>query len=327
MKNNILYILLYILFSNFIHLNAHSVDQFNFDITEIEILNDGNIIKGLKKGTVETNDGITITADTFVYEKLSNILTADGNVIIIDPNQDLKIYSDNAVYNKNEEIITTNENSKAIYGIGKFIYADTFRLYRNENILNAKGSVKIENIIDDHLITGDNFTYFKNSEKIISKGETKALIQSQYKITSRDVLFLVEEKNLSSEYKTKIEDQNSQVYFVERFNYQINQEILKGEKILVITNYNLPKSDRFFFENAVINLKNNEFIAQNTDMDIHKNIFDVSENDPRLKGVSSSSDGNITTVNKGVFTVCKKDDNCPPWSIKASKIKHDKTKK
>ena len=45
----------------------------------------------------------------------------------------------------NDEIITTNQNSKAKYGIGKFMYADTFRLNRNENILNAKGNVKIEN--------------------------------------------------------------------------------------------------------------------------------------------------------------------------------------
>ena len=49
--------------------------------------------------------------------------------------------------------------------------------------------------------------------------------------------------------------------FLERFNYQINQEILKGEKILIITNYNLPESDRFFFESAIINLNNQQFVA------------------------------------------------------------------
>ena len=327
MKNKVLNIVLFFLLISSIHLKAHSTDQFNFDVTEVEILNDGNIIKGLKKGTVKTNDGITITADTFVWDKLSNILTAEGNVEIIDPNQDLKVYSDNAVYKKNDEIITTNQNSRAIYGIGKFMYADTFKVFRNENILNAKGNVDIVNTIDDHLITGDDFTYFKNSEKIISKGETKANIQSEYKITSKDVTYLVNENNLSSENKTKIEDQDSHVYFTERFNYQINQEILKGDKVLIITNYNLPKSDRFFFENAIINLKNREFIAKNTKIDIHKDVFEVSENDPRLIGVSSSGDNNITLINKGVFTTCKKNDDCPPWSIKATKIKHDKIKK
>ena len=34
----------------------------------------------------------------------------------------------------------------------------------------------------------------------------------------------------------------------------------------------------------------------------------------------------LTIVNKGVFTSCKKNDNCPPWAISAKVIKHDKTK-
>ena len=44
-------------------------------------------------------------------------------------------------------------------------------------------------------------------------------------------------------------------------------------------------------------------------------------------GVSSSRIDNITTVNKSIFTSCKKTDNCPPWSIQANKIIHDKDKK
>jgi len=36
---------------------------------------------------------------------------------------------------------------------------------------------------------------------------------------------------------------------------------------------------------------------------------------------------NKSNLSKGVFTVCKKRDGCPPWSLKAKKISHDKTKK
>jgi LPS-assembly protein len=32
-------------------------------------------------------------------------------------------------------------------------------------------------------------------------------------------------------------------------------------------------------------------------------------------------------LNNGIFTSCKINDNCPPWSIKAEKITHDKIKK
>ena len=87
------------------------------------------------------------------------------------------------------------------------------------------------------------------------------------------------------------------------------------------------RDSKLFFESGIINLGNQEFIASDTVIDMHKDVFDNSENDPRLKGVSSSGNNDITIVNKGVFTSCKKNDNCPPWSINASKIMHDKTKK
>ena len=51
------------------------------------------------------------------------------------------------------------------------------------------------------------------------------------------------------------------------------------------------------------------------------------KNDPRILGVSSSGDINKTVINKGIFTSCKKNDTCPPWSIQSDIIKHDKIKK
>ena len=327
MRNKYLFFLIILIVSKLFYFNVNSAEQFNFDVTEIEISQNGEIIKGLKKGTINTNNGITIKADTFIYKKLLNILTAEGNVLIKDDKRDVEIYSDNVIYNKNKEIITTNKNSKAIYGIGKSIFADSFRFYRNKNILNATGDVRIEDTLNDYLITGNNFNYFIDSEKIISKGKTDAFLKSKYKINSEDIVYLLKENNLSSLKKTKIADNNSKVYFAENFNYSINKEIFKGEKILIITNYNLPKSDKFYFENAIINLAEQKFIGKDTEIEIHKNIFDNSENDPRVKGVSSISDGNITIVNKGVFTSCKKNDDCPPWSISANEVKHDKTKK
>ena len=314
MRNKYLSFLIFLIVSKLFFFSANSAEQFNFDITEIEILQNGDVIKGIKKGTVSTNDGIIITADTFIYQKLLNILSAEGNVTIKDSKKNLEIYSNNVVYEKNKEIITTNKNSKVIYGVGKSIFADSFKLDRKKNILDANGNVKIKNTLNDYLITGNDFSYFKDSEKIISKGKTEAYLQSKYTITSEDVIYQIEENILSSVKKTKIEDNNSQVYFAENFNYSINQEIFKGEKILIITNYNLPKSEKFYFENAIINLAEQKFIAKDTKIDLSKDIFDNSENDPRLKGVSSISDSNTTIIKKGVFTSCKKNDDCPPWS-------------
>ena len=43
--------------------------------------------------------------------------------------------------------------------------------------------------------------------------------------------------------------------------------------------------------------------------------------------MSSSGDENKTILKKATFTSCKKDDGCPPWSLKAEQITHDKVKK
>ena len=85
----------------------------------------------------------------------------------------------------------------------------------------------------------------------------------------------------------------------------MDKEYLKGEDIMISSNYNLPKNDKFF-KSGIINLNTRDFIAKDTEIEIHKDIFDNSENDPRLKGLSSNKTGNITVINKGVFTSCKK---------------------
>ena len=73
-----------------------------------------------------------------------------------------------------------------------------------------------------------------------------------------------------------------------------------------------------------INLKNKSFVGKDTKVEIHKDIFATPDNDPRIYGVSSTGNEDKTVVNKAIFTSCKKNKKCTPWSIKANKIEHDK---
>ena len=387
MINKLLYIFLILILNIMTSSSIYAAEVFNFDVTEVEIIEEGNKFLGKKGGTATSDDGTVIKANNFEYDKLKNILIAIGdveiddkkeNIIItsqkvtyfknkefifsegqsqaisegiiidaenfeynkiinvIDANGDVKIdnrsenyliYTNKATYLKNEELFLTKGQSQAI-NEGIIIDADNFEYNKITNIINANGDVKIKDSINDYLILANDAIYYKNLEKIITNGDTEAFIQSRYIINSKDVTYLHNDKILSSQRKSKIKDQeDSQVYFAEKFNYSINEEIIKGEKFLIITNYNQPNSDKFFLENAIINLKDKKFVAKDTKIKIHKNIFDITENDPRIEGVSSKGDENITIINKGVFTSCKKNDTCPPWSIQSDIIKHDKIKK
>ena len=84
----------------FLTISVFANEQFNFNVSEIEILDEGNKIIGSKRGTVSTPDGIIISADTFVYLKIENILNAKGNVVIEDKNNDYKFYSKEITYKK-----------------------------------------------------------------------------------------------------------------------------------------------------------------------------------------------------------------------------------
>ena len=101
MKNRILIKLTIIFFFNIFVLNFANSEQFSFDVTEIEILDNGNLFKGLKRGIVKTDTGININADTFIYNKLTNILTAEGIVKIEDTANNYVIYSNKATYQIN----------------------------------------------------------------------------------------------------------------------------------------------------------------------------------------------------------------------------------
>ena len=175
----------------------------------------------------------------------------------------------------------------------------------NKNILKANGNVKIEDTIKNYEIFQKN-TNLRNQKKIITKRQTVSNIYSKYNIKSKNVIYLEKDQILSSDYKTIIKDQKSTLYNLDKFKYFIYKEELRGENIVIVTNYGLPKSDKYFFSSAIIDLTDNSAIAQNTKIEMHKNIFGNEENDPRLLGVSSTTKNNITKVKKGIFTSCKK---------------------
>ena len=327
MKNKFYFFFVLLLLNLLFFQKVYSSEQFNFDVTEIEILKEGNLIKGLKGGTVSTNNGIIIKAEEFIYDKVLNELEAIGNVNIIDKNKNYKIFSDKTIYKKNDELIISEGASKAeLENI--IIKGEIFEYYKLKNIFNAKKNVIIFDKINEVEILSEDITYNQNKKTFFSKGPTESKIQSKYNLDSSDVVFLRNEMVIKSSEETNLYDDKNNYYKLSRFDYDINDKSLKGENVIVTTNFNLPKSDKYYFKSGFFNFNDKEFLAKDTKILLHSDLFGISENNPRIKGVSSSSKNGVTTINKAVFTSCKiNDDKCPPWSISAKKIAHDKNKK
>src|SRR5210317_1861048 len=318
---------IFILFCfSFLCKSANSNEVFIFNVTEIEILENGNQINGYKGGTATSKDGSIITADKFFFNKLTNILEATGNVKYSDISNDIIINTDKAIYLKNEEKIFTIGNSKAV-NKSNTITASNLEYNKIKNIFEAKKNAVVIDFEKDTTIYADEISYFKNEEKIFTKGKTKALIEKKYKFNSENVSYYRNLGDLISQTKSSVEDNNGNIYKLKNFTYNINKELLKGQEIEILAKVDENKIDQYFFSEEFFNFNDKSHLAKETKIKTHKDVFGDKDQDPRIYGSSSFSNQNKTVVNNAIFTSCKLNDDCPPWSIKAEKITHDKIKK
>jgi LPS-assembly protein len=272
------------------------------------------------------NENNTISAENLEYDKINNIFKAKKNAVVEDFEKNSVIYADEINYFQNEERAYAIGNSKAI-NENNTISAENLEYDKINNIFKAKKNAVVEDFEKNSVIYADEITYLKNEEKIFTNGKTKALIEEKYIFYSEDVFYLKNIEKLTSQKRSSVEDDNGNIYNVDSFSYDIKNEILKGKKVQVSAKVEDNKIDQFFFSEGFFNFKDKSHIAKETKIKTHKEVFGDKNHDPRIYGSSSFGDVNKTVVNYGIFTSCKINDSCPPWSIKAEKITHDKVKK
>ena len=328
MKNNLIKIFL-ILIVNLNLFQQSLGDNFDFKVTELQVYNDGNLIKGINGGTVTSNNNIIITANSFEYNKLTLLLKAKGNVKLIDINENITIESNEIFYEKDKEKIYTKGASKASNLTNIEIFADEYFVYNKlTSLLEAKGNVLVHDREQDVKIETNEFFYLKNKDKFFTKGKTKIFVKKKYIINTKDLFFFRKQELLSSQKKTTLKDSTlNNIYELIDFEYSLNEEILKGKNIEITTNNQKSDSDKFFFNTGFINFKKNKFLGKDVRAKFHKTLFDEDKNDPRINAIVAYGDEHNTYFEKGIFTSCKKTDKCPPWKISAKKIQHDKIKK
>ena len=233
---------------------------------------------------------------------------------------DLEILEDNTIYKGNNRGKVTTDSQVELE-------SDNFIYLKNINRLETNGNVKLTDIKSNVIINADQMFYLKSEEIIYTVGKTLINVDDQYYIDGYDLVFLKNKMILSSNKKTTITDNNSNVYTLAQFQYLINEELLKGKKISYKRNEKENKEDEYYFETGFFDLKKNEFLGKEPNVTFHKTLFDEEENDPRVKAATGYGDEYNTYLEKAVFTSCKKNDKCPPWKMRAKKMHHDKIKK
>ena len=236
------------------------------------------------------------TANEFNFEAENITILKDGNVI--EAREGVKI---------------TDKDKKITILGDKFIYD------KINSILEINGNVELTDTLNKIIIKSNQITYFEKEEKIITTGKSFFEIENEYFIETKNLVFLRLKKNLKSNNKTEIQDEIGNKIFLNKFNYKILEKTIIGNSI----SYLDISKNNYFFNDGIIDLETGSILGKDLNIDF----FTKNKNEPRLKGKSVIHSKDKTIVAKGVFTTCKKRDGCPPWTLSASEISHDKKKK
>ena len=239
-------------------------------------------------------DEFNISAIEVSVDKKNNIITASGEVVVTDKT-------------------------------GKVINADKVIYKKNDKLLITEGSVKIEDDQNNVLLT-DRAVYDKIEDKITTYENSKLTIDKSYKLDSSKIFYNNKNKTISSDTNSILTDKDNNTILVDMFEYQLNKNLFSSVGSIKVTDVN---KNKYFFKELYIDTKKNEMIGSDVSVILDQLSFGVSEeNDPRFVSNDIFASKEKAYLTKGVFTICqKRDDKCPPWSIQANKILHDRIKK
>tara|TARA_B110000858_G_scaffold188759_1_gene234701 strand:+ start:2668 stop:5073 length:2406 start_codon:yes stop_codon:yes gene_type:complete len=228
--------------------------------------------------------------------------------------------------------VETSNNNNIIKGFGDveindkadlIITGQQFEYNKLDSILNVKDNVLIKDIFNKNFIKTEQITFNKKlniiniTNKAIIELASGHLIETSNLIYDRNLNFI------SSNNKTLVTDPYDNKFNMNTFSYSIINKVLSAHNVEIID----IEKNFYEIENIKYNLENNEIIGQDLSLEFKNENIKSDQNTPRLKGNTLFYKKDITQIDKGVFTTCKKNDNCPPWVLSSEKIEHNKVKK
>ncbi len=169
--------------------------------------------------------------------------------------------------------------------------------------------------------------YDKNLSLLKSTGETKILTSEGFVISGKNIIFDNEDELITSKDKSIITDLEGNKIFLEKFEYSTKNNFFKSTGNIEIID---PKKNSYKFSQLYIDEIKREIIGSDIKAYFNDVSFKVNEkNKPRVFANTLRIKDKISKFDKSIFTVCdyRTNDKCPPWSLQANQMSHDKNKK
>ena len=228
-------------------------------------------------------------------------------------------------FDKENNIVSGVGDVKVTDSKGRIINAQKVTYEKSKEFLTVEGSVNFFDN-DGNLINTDKATYDKINELITTFENSKLLLKEGYELTTNKILYNNLSKKITSDQNSTLIDVDGNTIYASMFEYYVTKNIFSSVgKIKVIDS----KKNKYFFKELHVDTKKKEMIGSDVSVLLDQENFGVGkDSDPRFVANDIYVSKNKSNLSKGVFTVCEKRDNkCPPWSLKARKISHDRIKK
>ena len=152
------------------------------------------------------------------------------------------------------------------------------------------------------------------------------MLEEGYTVSTNKIIYNEVQKIITSNQSSVLTDVDGNIAKVDMFQHSLEKNIFSSVGEIEIVDIN---KNKYFFKELYVDIKKNEMIGSDASALFDQDSFGVSkENDPRFAANQIFITKDKTELLKGIFTICHLEkDKCPPWSIKAKKISHDKIKK
>ena len=287
MKNKNQIILSYLLIILFFNI-AYGDEKIDYSSNSIKISENGKIITGEGNVQIIINDNIIINSEKFNYDRESGLYKILNNVQFKDNINNIKASGSEFIFSVFENKILSKKKSKIIYKKNYDIDLNNFKYDIYNKKISSNNFVKIKDNVNN---------YFELYEFLLDLETSNFL--------GKEIKFI---------------DYQHNKYFLNEVKINTDEDKLYGKKINFLDN----QKNKYFLNEVMINTDNKQLYGKDLNIEFNKTLFGNKNNDPRLKAKSVKIQEQSSFLNKGVFTSCSKDNDCPPWSMYAEEIEHDK---
>jgi len=263
-----------------------------------------------------------------IKNKIFFLIIVILNLLIFNFNlkaDEFNISAVEVLIDKDKDIVTGKGSVEVEDKQGRIIKADKVTYKRTEELLFAEGSVEFFDT-DGNILKTDNATYDKLNEIVTTFEKSNLYLKDGYELKSNKLIYNITKKIIKSDLKSTFADIDGNIILVDMFQYQIEKNLFSSVGKVEISDVN---KNKYFFKELHVDTKKREMVGSDVSVLLDQESFGVDkESDPRFVANDVLVTKKQANFTKGVFTICKKrEGKCPPWSLQAKEIRHDKIKK